>query len=100
MQDFWVVANGSGFFNVGPWSLGHVPTANDYAILPDGSYTVSVTANFLAPLGISIGQGVTFSITNETFTAREGTGTGANQGTIHLLGNALLAIGGPFNNMQ
>jgi hypothetical protein len=94
MKSYWITSSG-GFGMAANWSDGAVPGPSDIAALTaSGTYTVIAGADHTV-LGLITGPGATLEINNSaTFTAAEGTLTGANSGTIAVDDGSTLVLGG------
>jgi hypothetical protein len=80
------------------WSTTTVPTAgDDVGIDAAGTYTVTVSASRTIRSLRTVST-ATLAVTAGTFTITNGTGTGANAGTISVANGAALAIGSTFDN--
>ena len=102
----WANDSSGNFATSGNWIGGVVPGPNDYAILDaTGSKAYEVTSSAdesvesiqtasMAKLSLAPGT----PASNIQFTASEGTGEGANAGTIDLHSYTTFAIGGTFRN--
>jgi hypothetical protein len=98
MKTYWETPI-SDLFDTANWSGGSTPGPNDIiALTVAGTYTVTTNTDHTV-LGVSTGAGATLSIGHDsTFTATEGTATGANFGAITLLDGSTLEIGGIVDN--
>jgi hypothetical protein len=98
MKTYWETPT-SNLFDTANWSGGSTPAANDIiALTVAGTYTVTTNTDHTV-LGVSTGAGATLSIGHDsTFTATEGTATGANLGVITILDGSTLQIGGIVDN--
>jgi len=98
MKTYWETPT-SNLFDTANWSGGSTPGANDIiALTVAGIYTVTSNTDH-AVLGVVTGTGATLSISSlSTFTAIQGTATGANAGVITLLDGSTLRIGGIVDN--
>jgi hypothetical protein len=98
MKTYWETPI-SDLFDIAKWSGGSTPGANDIiALTIAGTYTVTSNTNHTV-LGVTTGANATLSIGHDsTFTATEGTATGANAGTITILDGSTLQIGGIVDN--
>ena len=98
MKTYWETPT-SNLFDTANWSGGSTPGANDIiALTIAGTYTVTSNTNHTV-LGVTTGANATLSIGHDsTFTATEGTATGANAGTITILDGSTLQIGGIVDN--
>jgi fibronectin-binding autotransporter adhesin len=98
MKTYWETPT-SNFFDTANWSGGTTPGANDIvALTVAGIYTVTSNTSHTV-LGLVTGTGATLSISSlTTFTATEGTATGANAGVITILDGSTLRIGGIVDN--
>jgi hypothetical protein len=98
MKTYWETPI-SDLFDTANWSGGSTPGANDIiALTIAGTYTVTSNTNHTV-LGVTTGANATLSIGHDsTFTATEGTATGANAGTITILDGSALQIGGIVEN--
>jgi hypothetical protein len=98
MKTYWETPI-SDLFDTANWSGGSTPGPNDIiALTVAGTYTVTTNTDHTV-LGVSTGAGATLSIGHDsTFTATEGTATGANAGAITLLDGSTLEIGGIVDN--
>jgi hypothetical protein len=94
---YWQVGNGD--FNVGTdWSSLVPPTLGvDTRISAAGTYTVTSSADETTN-SLVTGKGATLAINASTFTITNGTGTGANAGTIAVTDGATLQVGCTFKN--
>src|SRR3984957_8864111 len=98
MKTYWETPI-SDLFDSANWSGGSTPGANDIiALTVAGTYTVISNTNHTV-LGVTTGANATLSIGHDsTFTATEGTATGANAGTVTILDGSALQIGGIVDN--
>src|ERR1700693_771492 len=79
------------------WSLGHVPTSSEDAVIGANFTITSDTAEDVN--SISLGSNSVLLITGGIFTAENGTGPNVNNGGIQVAGGAIIEInGGTFNN--
>jgi hypothetical protein len=94
----WRTGISGAFTTAFDWSTNTVPTAgDDVAIDAAGTYTVTVSASRTIRSLRTVST-ATLAVTGGTFTITNGTGTGANPGTISVTNGAALAIGGTFDN--
>lgn len=98
MKTYWETPT-SNLFDTANWSGGSTPGANDIVALTiAGTYTVTSNTNHTV-LGVTTGKNATLSIGHDsTFTATEGTATGANAGAITILDGSALEMGGVVDN--
>jgi hypothetical protein len=98
MKTYWETPT-SNLFDIANWSGGSTPGTSDIiALTIAGTYTVTSNTDHTV-LGVTTGKNATLSIGHDsTFTATEGTATGANAGTITILDGSTLQIGGIFDN--
>ena len=94
----WKVA-ASGDFAIGSnWSSGFVPVpAADARIMATGTYIVTSAAGETVA-SLATAKGATLAINGGTFAITNGTGTGANAGTIAVADGAALRLGGTVKN--
>jgi phospholipase/lecithinase/hemolysin len=94
----WRTGISGAFTNALDWSTNTVPGAgDDVAIDATGTYTVTVSASRTIRTLKTVST-ATLAVTGGTFTITNGTGAGANAGTIRVSNGANLAIGGTFDN--
>jgi len=95
---YWTNGAGGDFGTGTNWSTDTVPGRLDQAkINASGTYLVTTVAS-LDVLSLSTAAGVTFAVANgANFGLLEGTGLGANDGNIIILGGSLMA-GGTIDN--
>jgi hypothetical protein len=98
-QIHWLNAVNGSFTNAADWSGGAVPSASDDAILdaPGSSFTVSSGGSQTVE-SVQLISNATLSLTGGTFTARKGTGAGANAGVILVGAGAAFDVGGTVSN--
>jgi hypothetical protein len=94
---YWTNVVGGDFGTATNWSTDTVPGASDQARIDDGSgATVSADETVLS---LATNTGGSLAINGgESFTMLEGTGIGANVGTIYLFDNAKMVAGGTIDN--
>jgi len=101
-QIHWANPISGSFTNASDWSGGVVPGANDAAILDAAGvklYTVTVSATeTVSSIQTAANATLYMTAAYDTFTAINGTGAGANAGTIAVSNGGTLAIGGVFDN--
>jgi hypothetical protein len=94
---YWTNVVGGDFGTATNWSTDTVPGASDQARIDDGSgATVSADETVLS-LATTTGGSLAIN-GGESFTMLEGTGIGANVGTIYLFDSAKLVAGGTIDN--
>jgi hypothetical protein len=100
--DSWARGSSGDFSSGADWTLGAPPTSSqDASIAIAGAYTVSVGSganDTVAALTIGDKTATLLVSSGGTFSATNGTGTGANSGTIDVGDGAVLALGGTFVN--
>ena len=99
MKTYWNNSASGSFFVAANWSTGHVPGVNDIAAMTlPGTRTIT-DAIGTTVLGVTTGAGTTFDIASDaTFTATEGTATGANSGHIAITDGSTFNVGNTVNN--
>ncbi len=98
-QIHWKSAISADFNTAGDWSSGTVPGVADDAILDAAGAAFTVTASIGETVNsIQLASNATLDINARTFTATNGTGAGANAGTIAVGNNAFFAVGGTVND--
>ncbi len=104
VTDSWSVgssgdfATGSNWKPLSPWSSGIAPgPAINAQITASGIYTVTSSSDAYVN-SLATATGVTLAINDGTFSIMNGTGTGANAGTIAVADGASLSVGGTFKN--
>src|SRR4051794_11449125 len=99
MNIFWKHPISDDFSNAADWSSGTVPSTLDIAKMTVAGTPYNVTINSPATVfGITTGANTTLSVASN-FTAKEGTATGANRGTINIDNGGTLALFGLVNNI-
>ena len=98
-QIHWKSSTSADFNTAGDWSTGTVPGGSDDAILDavGGAFTVSTSTGETVN-SIQLASNATLNINARTFTATNGTGSGANAGAINIENNAYAALGGTVKN--
>jgi hypothetical protein len=93
----WIAGNGDWSTTV-DWNPSGTPGAGDDAIIDAaGTYTVTSVATRTVN-SVSTAAGATLSVTGGTFTLANGTGSGANAGTVLVGNNTELAAAGTMDN--
>jgi hypothetical protein len=102
MKFYWKVPNSDLFTTASEWTPAVVPGALDQAFLTGTGtpYDVNVTnGDSETVLTISISADAILNIINNSrFTAEEGTGSGANNGTIQVSDTSVFSVAGTINN--
>jgi GDSL-like Lipase/Acylhydrolase len=94
----WKSAISGLFTTATDWIPGQVPTASDDVFITAvGTYTVTSSASRTVKT-LTTASTATLAIAKGTFSITNGTGAGANAGTISVGDAAALAIGGQFKN--
>jgi hypothetical protein len=98
-QIHWASAVSADFSTLGDWTGGVVPGPSDDAILDatGGAFTVTVSTN-TAVNSIQTAAAAILSISGGTFTASNGSGSGANAGSIVVGDDTTFDIGGDVDN--
>ena len=98
MKFYWKIPNSDNFTTASEWTPASVPGAFDQVLLTGTgtAYDVNVTTSQTV-LTISTSLDATLNIIDGTFTAEDGTGSGANNGKI-LVTNASFDVAGTINN--
>jgi hypothetical protein len=103
MRKYWKTALDGTFETSSNWSPAGVPGDGDLAFITATAifpYTVT-TSTDVKVLGVSLGANATLDVTNsKTFTAVEGTATGANLGVIKIEDGSRFIFGGVLNNQN
>ncbi len=101
MKFFWKTASSGDFATSADWTPSGPPDALGQAMLTatGGPYTVTVSQNETV-LNVSTSANATLELSEPgiVFTAEQGTGSGANNGTIKVDNNTIFAIAGRINN--
>ena len=99
MDIFWKTSGTIGSFtSTTNWVQGVIPGPNDIAELTQTNITAFVSSS-VTVMGANLGSSATLAVESGTFTATEGTATGANRGSIEVSGpGAQLNVGGKVNN--
>src|SRR5262249_23933924 len=97
MDIYWKSASFGVFGNASNWNPAVVPGPLDIAKITVSGATIGANAATTV-LGISVGADVLFDVTS-SFTATEGTATGANRGAIDIEDTASLILGGTVDNI-
>src|SRR6476469_8762815 len=102
MKFYWKMPNSDNFTAASEWTPSSVPGAFDQVFLTatGTAYDVNVTnGDTETVLTISTSVDSTLNIINNSrFTAEEGTGSGANNGTIQVSDTSVLKVAGTINN--
>ncbi len=98
MKFYWKIPNSDNFTTASEWTPASVPGAFDQVLLTGTgtAYDVNVTTSQTV-LTIGTSLDATLNIIDGTFTAEDGTGSGANNGKI-LVTNASFDVAGTINN--
>jgi len=100
IEAYWTEQVSGNFDDASDWSTSTIPDSADSAILNasgDTAYTVTSSAT-QSVADVETAPTATLDISSGEFAATNGTGTGANLGTIVIADDARLSAGGTINN--